>query len=64
MKHTSTKHDLTWFNSAVGKVKHTHAPQAIKIYQQHKKEEIEECVIAEIEENSTKTPKEHMMIHC
>jgi hypothetical protein len=62
-KCTSTKHDLAWFNSVVGKVKHTRAPQAIEIYQQHKKEEIEEHVKAEIEENSAKTPKEHMMIH-
>jgi hypothetical protein len=61
-KRTSTKHDLTWFNSVVGKVKHTRAPQAIEIYQQHKKEEIEERVKAEIEENSAKTPKERMTI--
>ena len=63
-KRTSTKHDLSWFNSVVGKVKHTRAPQAIEIYQQRKKEEIEERVKAEIEENSAKTPKEHMTIHC
>jgi uncharacterized UBP type Zn finger protein len=61
-KRTSTKHDLAWFNSVVGKVKHTCAPQAIEIYQQHKKEEIEERIKAEIEENSAKTPKERMTI--
>jgi hypothetical protein len=61
-KRTSTKHNLTWFNSVVGKVKHTRAPQAIQIYQQRKKEEIEERVKAETEENSAKTPKERMTI--
>lgn len=46
MKCTSTKHGLTWFNSVVGKVKHTRSPQAIKIYQQHQHKKIEECIIS------------------
>jgi hypothetical protein len=61
-KRMSTKPNLTWFNEVIGKSKATRAPQAIELYQQRNKKNIEQHVKEEIEETNAKTSKERMTI--
>ena len=62
-KRMTTKPDLTWFNDAMAKNKNTRSLQAIEIYQQRNKENIEHRMKAEIEASGVKTSKERMSIH-